>query len=69
MAMVITKQARQSLSLGDAIRLRSAQAWLALGIVEEAERELRRLKRPAALHPETLKVFQQLQRAWAGCWS
>ena len=69
MATVNAKQSRRSLKFRDAIRLRSAQIWLALGIVEEAERELRMLKRSASLHPEALKVFQQLQRAWAGCWS
>ena len=69
MATVITKQFPRRLSFRDAIRLRSAQIWLALGIVEEAERELSMLKRRASLHPEALKVFLQIQRAWAGCWS
>ena len=53
------------LRLQDAILLKCAQCWLALGIVEEAQRELRKLNPRAALHPEALKVFRELQQALA----
>ena len=65
--MVIPSKRVDPLSFDDAFAVKSAQGWLALGIVDEAERELRKLKRSAALHPDALKVFRQLQRALVEC--
>ena len=57
----MTTVERPVLGFEDAIAVKSAQGWLALGILEEAERELRKLKNGATLHPEARKVFRQLQ--------
>ncbi len=51
---------RRPLAFADAIRVKSAQNWLALGVVEEAQRELSRLGRRAASHPQALEIFYQL---------
>jgi hypothetical protein len=42
--------------------IKSAEGWLALGIAEEAFREIRKLKIRAALHPDAIRVFQQLRQ-------
>ena len=42
--------------------IKSAEGWLALGIAEEAFREIRKLKIRATLHPDAIRVFQQLRR-------
>ena len=47
----------------DALLIRRAEGWLALGVAEEAFLELRKLKGHATAHPEALKVFQRLQQA------
>jgi hypothetical protein len=53
------------LSFRDALLIKSAESWLALGIAEEAFREVRKLKIGAAVHPDAVRVFQQLQNvAW-----
>jgi len=56
-----TKSARRPLSFSDSLRLKSAENWLSLGIVEEAVREVRSLRRRAISHPEALRVFRALQ--------
>jgi len=53
---------RKCLSFRDALLIKSAEGWLALGIAEEAFREVRKLKICAALHPDAVRVFQQLQQ-------
>ena len=52
---------RSRLSFRDALLIKCAEGWLALGIAEEAFREIRKLKIRAALHPDAVRVFQQLQ--------
>jgi len=51
------------LSFRDALRIRRAESWLALGVAEEAFLELRKLRGHATAHPEALKVFYRFQQA------
>lgn len=46
----------EGLRLDDALRLRSAEFWLALGLSDRASRELERLSRAAARHPWALRI-------------
>jgi hypothetical protein len=56
-------KAGRRLSFRDALLIRRAESWLALGVAEEAFLELRKLRGHATTHPDALKVFQRLQQA------
>jgi hypothetical protein len=62
MQQVQKRSQRTRLSFRDALLIKSAESWLALGVAEEAFREVRKLKIRAALHPDAVRVFQQLQQ-------
>jgi hypothetical protein len=56
---------RRTLPLHYAVQLKTTEGWLALGHVDEAVAEWKKLPRDIRLHPEAAVVREKLLQFWS----
>jgi hypothetical protein len=60
---VLPKQSRRRLGIKHAVHVQAAEYWLALGKLDEADRELQRIQLSRRNHPDVQRVREEIQRA------